>query len=58
MNDLRGMERELLHAIKIRDDWMMKGYDTPQLSWGEQLEMYDDYVLRIASRIEKELNND
>ena len=50
------MEQELLKAIRIRDEWKMNGYDTPIITYHEQLEMYEDYVLRIANKIEKILN--
>ena len=53
--DLIRMEQELLKAIRVRDEWKMKGYDTPYLTYKEQLEMYEEYALRLANRIEKEL---
>lgn len=55
MWDLIRMERELRTAIRVRDEWKMNGYDTPYLTWGEQLEMYEMDALRIANKIEKEL---
>lgn len=56
--DLIRMEQELMRAIRVRDDWKMNGYDTPYLTWGEQLEMYELDALRIANRIERELKGD
>jgi hypothetical protein len=58
MWDLIRMEQELLKAIRVRDDWKMKGYDTPIITYGEQLEMYEDYALRLATEIEKILKGE
>ena len=53
--DLIRMERELKQAIRIRDEWEMKGYDTPYLTYHEQLEMYQERLEILANQIRKEL---
>ena len=55
MFDLIRMERELKQAIRIRDEWEMNGYDTPYLTYHEQLEMYQERLEILANQIRKEL---
>lgn len=55
MFDLIRMEQELMKAIKDRDNWQMNGYDTPYLTYHEQLEMFQERLERLANKIRKEL---
>lgn len=55
MVDLVIMEQELRKLIRERDEWKMKGYDTPQLTYHEQLEMLEIRLERFANKIRKEL---
>jgi len=55
MFDLIRMERELKQAIRIRDEWKMKGYDTPYLTYHEQLEMYQERLEILANKILEEI---
>lgn len=55
MNDLKRMEIDLLQVIRLIDDWKMNGYDTPILTYHEQLDMYNQYLDRLVKKIESML---
>ena len=53
MNDLRMCEQELKQAIRLFEEWQMRGYDTPQLTYHEQLEMYHTRVDILTEKIKE-----
>lgn len=55
MNDLRMAEQELKQAIRLFEEWQMRGYDTPYLTYHEQLEMYHTRVEILTRKIKEEM---
>jgi hypothetical protein len=55
MFDLIKLKEQLEKAIKARDNWQMNGYDTPYLTYHEQLDLHQEKVERLANKIRKEL---
>ena len=55
MNDLRKMEQELVQAIRLFEEWQLRGYDTPYLTYHEQLEMYHTRMDQLAEKIKEEM---
>lgn len=49
------LKEQLEKAIKARDDWKMKGYDTPYLTFHEQLELHQERVERLMKQLKKEM---
>lgn len=57
MNDMKIMTQQLKKYERLYEEWLMNGYDTPQLAWGEQLEQYQEMINRIKQDI-KEMGNE
>ena len=55
MNDLKRLEKELVQAIRLFEEWQMRGYDTPYLTYHEQLEMYHQRVDLLSEKIKEEM---
>lgn len=55
MNDLRYAERELYQTIRLFEEWQMRGYDTPHLTYHEQLDMYKTRIDILTEKIKEEM---
>lgn len=55
MINLIKLKEHLEKTIKARDDWKMKGTDTPYLTYHEQLELYEERIDRLAKQLKKEM---
>lgn len=56
MINLIKLKEHLEKTIKARDDWKMKGTDTPYLTYHEQLELYEERIDRLAKQLKKEMS--
>ena len=55
MFDLIRLKTDLEKVIKLRDDFMMKGSDTPYLTYHEQLDLYNNRIEILKKRIKEAL---
>ena len=55
MFDLIKIKEQLDKAILARDNWKMKGYDTPYLTYHEQLDLHEEKVERLTKQLKKEM---
>lgn len=55
MFDLIKIKEQLDKAIDARDNWKMKGYDTPYLTYHEQLELHEERIERLQKQLKKEM---
>ena len=55
MFDLIKIKEQLDKAIEARDNWKMKGYDTPYLTYHEQLDLHQEKVDRLYKQLKKEM---
>lgn len=55
MFDLARMKIDLEKAKKMRDDFEMKGSDTPYLTYHEQLDLYNNRIEILKKRIKEML---
>lgn len=53
MFDLARLKIDLEKAIKMRDDFEMKGSDTPYLTYHEQLDLYNNRIEILKKRIKE-----
>lgn len=53
MNEINILKHKL-HKFKIAlKDWEVNGYDTPELTYHEQLDLYKERIEFIENRIEE-----
>lgn len=53
--ELAKMQEQLFKIQKLINHWKMHGYDTPILTYHEQLEIYEEQLLRLKNKIIKEM---
>jgi hypothetical protein len=52
MSDIKNAKQLLTRYKNLRDNWLLKGYDTPQLTYHEQLDEYNLMIERLENFIE------
>ena len=55
MFDLIKIKEQLDKAIQARDNWELRGYDTPYLTYHEQLDLHNLKVERLNKQLKKEM---
>jgi len=55
MNDLLYAKQQLHKFQNKLEQWKMHGYDTPVMTYHEQLEEYEVRVQQLTDKIEKEM---
>ena len=55
MNNLEKIKQELMKAMNQLDNWKMKGYDTPQLTYHEQLDLYHAKIDKLLIQLREKL---
>lgn len=55
MNNFNELKKQLNSAIKQFENWKLRGYDTPQLTYHEQLDLYKARVDILAKKIKEEM---
>ena len=53
MFDLIKIKEQLDKAIQARDNWEMRGYDTPYLTYHEQLDLHNLKVERLTKQLKE-----
>ena len=55
MNNLDTIKQQLMRAMNQLDNWKLRGYDTPQLTYHEQLDMYHAKIESLLTKLREEM---
>ena len=55
MNNLDIIKQQLMKAMNQLDNWKLRGYDTPQLTYHEQLDMYHAKIENLLTQLKEEM---
>ena len=53
MDDLSTAKKQLFHFTKLLTNWEMNGYDTPQYTYHEQLDVYKEKIEILKNEIKE-----